>query len=156
MRPRLSARAKGGTWIARLRDGEGEQHYEALGAADDASDADGLTCFSFAGGRHYIAPGEPTQNSFVESFNSRLRDELLNETLFFSLDHARKAILRWAADFNHRHPHSALGYLTPVAYAVDLTATNDRLYNPDQLRRLFVAPPAQLRHYDQRTLANAG
>ncbi|MEJ0096512.1 MAG: hypothetical protein WDN46_24805 [Methylocella sp.] len=40
--------AKGGTWIARLRDDEGKQHYEALGAADDARDADGLTCFAFA------------------------------------------------------------------------------------------------------------
>jgi putative transposase len=49
-----------------------------------------------------------------------MRDELLNETLFFSLDYARKAIARWTADFNHCRPHSALGYLTPAAYATIL------------------------------------
>jgi putative transposase len=105
---------------------------------------------------HYIEPGKPTQNGFVESFNGRMRDELLNETLFFSLDHARSAIARWAADFNLCRPHSALGYLTPAAYAANLAATNDRLRNPDQLRRSFVAPPAHMRHLDQRTLASAG
>jgi transposase InsO family protein len=105
---------------------------------------------------HYIEPGKPTQNGFVESFNGRMRDELLNETLFFSLDHARKEIARWAADFNRCRPHSALGYLTPAAHAANLAATNDRLRNPDQLRRSFVALSAHLRHLDQRTLAIAG
>ena len=46
---------------------------------------------------HYIAPGKPTQNGFVESFNGRMRDELLNESLFFSLDHARQKVAAWAA-----------------------------------------------------------
>jgi putative transposase len=105
---------------------------------------------------HYIEPGKPTQNGFVESFNGRMRDELLNETLFFSLDHARRTIARWVADFNHCRPHSALGYLTPAAHAANLAATNDRLRNPHQLRRSFVASPAQLRHVDQRTPAAAG
>jgi putative transposase len=105
---------------------------------------------------HYIAPGKPTQNGFCESFNGRMRDELLNETLFFDLDHARVAIARWVADFNQRRPHSALGYLTPAAYAANLTATDDRLRNPDQLRRSPVAPPALLRQSDPKTLANAG
>ena len=105
---------------------------------------------------HFIAPGKPMQNGFCESFNGRMRDELLNETLFFSLDHARRTIARWVADFNHCRPHSALGYLTPAAHAANLAATNDRLRNPHQLRRSFVASPAQLRHVDQRTLAAAG
>jgi len=105
---------------------------------------------------HYIDPGKPTQNGFVESFNGRMRDELLNETLFFSLAHAKAAIARWAVDFNTCRPHSALGYLTPAAHAANLTATNDRLRNPDQLRRSFVAPPALSRHVDQRTLPIAG
>ena len=82
---------------------------------------------------HYIAPGKPTQNGLCESFNGRMRDELLNETLFFDLDHARVAIARWVADFNQRRPHSALGYLTPAAYAANLTATDDRLRNPDHM-----------------------
>jgi len=72
---------------------------------------------------HYIAPGKPTQNGFVESFNGRMRDELLNESLFFSLDHAREKLAAWAADYNTRRPHSSIGYQTPAAYAAHLTAT---------------------------------
>ena len=90
----------------------------------------------------FIAPGKPMQNGFCESFNGRMRDELLNETLFLGLDHARMKIATWADDYNQRRPHSALGYLTPAAYAANLTATCDRLRNPDQLRRSHVAPPA--------------
>jgi putative transposase len=47
---------------------------------------------------HFIAPGKPMQNGFVESFNGRMRDELLNETLFFDLDDARTKIAAWVAD----------------------------------------------------------
>jgi putative transposase len=90
----------------------------------------------------FIAPGKPMQNAFCESFNGRMRDELLNESLFFGLDHARAKIANWVNDYNQRRPHSALGYLTPAAYAANLTATCDRLRNPDQLRRSHVAPPA--------------
>ena len=71
---------------------------------------------------HYIAPGKPMQNGFVESFNGRMRDELLNETLFRDLDHARQLIGAWVADYNTARPHSALGYKTPAAYAEQLTA----------------------------------
>ena len=88
---------------------------------------------------HYIAPGKPMQNGFCESFNGRMRDELLNETLFFGLDHARAKIGAWANDYNHERPHSSLGYATPAEYAANLTATGDRLRNPDQLRRSPVA-----------------
>ena len=66
---------------------------------------------------HYIAPGKPQQNAFIESFNGRLRDELLNETLFASLDHAREAAGRLEDDYNTVRPHSALGNLPPAAYA---------------------------------------
>jgi putative transposase len=90
----------------------------------------------------YIAPGSPWENGFIESFNARLRDELLNETLFFDLDDARAKIAAWVADFNTARPHSALGYFTPAAYAANFTATGDRLSNPDQLRRSSVATPA--------------
>jgi putative transposase len=92
--------------------------------------------------RHFIAPGKPMQNGFAESFNGRMRDELLNETLFFDLDDARAKIAVWIADYNDQRPHSSLGYLTPAAYAANFTATNDRLRNPDQLRRSPVASPA--------------
>src|SRR5215471_8306903 len=65
---------------------------------------------------HYIAPGKPQQNAFIESFNGRLRDELLNETLFSSLAHARAALARWQIDYNTVRPHSSLGNLTPLEY----------------------------------------
>ena len=63
---------------------------------------------------HFIAPGKPMQNGICEAFNSKMRDELLNETLFFGLDHARSAVSRWVADYNAARPHSALGYQTPL------------------------------------------
>jgi transposase InsO family protein len=93
----------------------------------------------------FIAPGKPMQNGFCESFNGRMRDELLNESLFLGLDHARERIASWIDDYNRRRPHSALGYLTPTAYAAKLPATCDRLRNPDQLRRSHVAHPAAAR-----------
>lgn len=105
---------------------------------------------------HYIAPGKPMQNGFCEAFNGRMRDELLNETIFRDLDHARSVIARWIVSYNQRRPHSALGYLTPAAFAAKLTATEDRLRNPDQLRRSSLAPTAHTRHSHQRTLTAAG
>jgi putative transposase len=105
---------------------------------------------------HFIAPGKPMQNGFCESFNGRMRDELLNESLFFGLDHARIKIADWADDYNEQRPHSALGYLTPAAYAANLTATCDRLRNPDQLRRSHVALPAPDDVKSAETLISAG
>jgi putative transposase len=68
-------------------------------------------------GWHYIAPGKPQQNGFIESFNGRLRDELLNETLFRSLPHTRAVLELWRRDYNEERPHSKLGWMTPRAYA---------------------------------------
>jgi putative transposase len=68
-------------------------------------------------GWHYIAPGKPQQNGYVESFNGRLRDELLNETLFRSLPHARAVLEDWRRDYNEMRPHSKLGWMTPRDYA---------------------------------------
>jgi len=105
---------------------------------------------------HFIAPGKPTQNAFVESFNGRMRDELLNETLFFDLDDARSKVLEWVADYNEERPHSSLKYQTPAAYAATFSATGDRLRNPDQLRRSPVAPPAPLGVPPPETLTATG
>ena len=66
---------------------------------------------------HYIAPGKPMQNHFIESFNCRLRDELLNEMLFSSLSHARAVLAIWRADYNGRRPHPQLGWQTPAEFA---------------------------------------
>jgi len=66
---------------------------------------------------HYIAPGKPTQNAFIESFNGRLRDELLNETLFTTLAQARVVLAEWRNDYNTVRPHSKLGGRTPAEIA---------------------------------------
>ena len=65
---------------------------------------------------HYIAPGKPMQNGFVESFNGRLRDECLNEHLFPNLIQARRLIAAWRDDYNHYRPHSSLDGLSPREY----------------------------------------
>jgi putative transposase len=77
-------------------------------------------------GWHYIAPGKPQQNGFIESFNGRLRDELLNETLFRSLPHARAVQAAWRRDSNEERPHSKLGWLTPRGYARALSGEAGR------------------------------
>ncbi|QPM91188.1 IS3 family transposase ISRde2 [Pseudooceanicola algae] len=66
---------------------------------------------------HYIAPGKPMQNGFVESFNGPMRDELLNEHLSKSLRHARNSVAAWREDFNHHRPHLSLAGMTPWEYA---------------------------------------
>ena len=69
---------------------------------------------------YYIAPGRPMQNGYVESFNGRMRDELLNETLFLSMAYARAEIAAWVDDYNRERPHASLGYATPAAFAPKL------------------------------------
>ena len=69
---------------------------------------------------HYIAPGKPQQNGFVESFNGSLRDECLNETLFSSLSQARQQITAWRNDYNSQRPHSSLGNITPNEFAMKM------------------------------------
>ena len=66
---------------------------------------------------HYIAPGKPQQNGFVESFNGRFRDECLNEHLFTNLATARQIIETWGIDYNTERPHTSLDGLTPAAFA---------------------------------------
>ncbi|WP_442885631.1 integrase core domain-containing protein [Amaricoccus sp.] len=70
--------------------------------------------------------------------------------------HARAAVARWVADYNHRRPHSAIGYATPAAYAAHLTAMGDRLRVTEALRQSPIAPSAQRRQFDRRTPASAG
>jgi putative transposase len=77
-------------------------------------------------GWHYIAPGKPMQNAFVESFNGRLRDEFLNETLFTSLPQARLALEEWRRDYNNFRPHSGIGWLAPAVYAAQFSPQRDQ------------------------------
>ncbi|MCT2992288.1 IS3 family transposase [Propionibacterium freudenreichii] len=72
-------------------------------------------------GLFYIPPGSPWHNGYVESFNSRLRDECLNINSFYSLLHAQVAIGDWKTEYNHDRRHSSLGYLAPVDYARQCT-----------------------------------
>jgi len=64
----------------------------------------------------YIQPGKPIQNAFVESFNSRFRDECLNEELFHDLADAKKKIEKWRRYYNEERPHSSIGMKTPNAF----------------------------------------
>ena len=66
---------------------------------------------------HYIAPGKPMQNGFVESFNGRLRDECLNEHVFSNISEARRIIEEWRIDYNTNRPHTSLNGLTPSEFA---------------------------------------
>jgi putative transposase len=72
---------------------------------------------------HYITPGKPTENGYTESLNGKVRDECLNEHLFWSLAHARHLIEAWRHDYNNVRPHSALNYRTPAEANVSLCTT---------------------------------
>ncbi len=108
---------------------------------------------------HYIAPGKPTQNAFIESFNGRLRDELLNETLFRSLAHARAVLADWKEDYNTFRPHSAIGNLPPAIYA---KLSDPAMQRDGTLRSLAgfaphpVAPPSPMGSNEQQTLLISG
>lgn len=69
-------------------------------------------------GWHYVPAGKPPQNAFIDRFNARLRDELLNESLFASLDHVRQALADWKDDYNNFRPHSVLKNVAPAIYAL--------------------------------------
>jgi len=65
----------------------------------------------------FVAPGSPWENGYIESFNSKLRDELLNRELFLHIDELRYVADRWCLDYNHYRPHSSLDYMAPAAFA---------------------------------------
>ena len=108
-------------------------------------------------GWHYIAPGKPQQNGMNESFNGRLRDELLNETLFRSLPHARAVLEVWRRDYNEQRPHSKLGWMTPKDYASALSGeTGDRAAQPGGSARTPLAIHINEGSNYARTLVMAG
>jgi putative transposase len=93
----------------------------AMIVCDNGPEFTGRALDSWAYGRgvqlHFIRPGKPIENAFVESFNGRLRDECLNENWFADLQEARTKIGAWRIDYNEVRPHSALGDRTPTEYA---------------------------------------
>lgn len=106
---------------------------------------------------HYIAPGKPVQNAFIESFNGKLRDEFLNETLFTSLIQARFDLEEWRRDYNSVRPHSRIGWLTPAAYAAQFSPQRDRVAALlDGSAPRPVAPPVQFDDSNRQTLVATG
>ena len=94
---------------------------------------------------------------FVESFNGRMRDEFLNETLFRNLAHARDLTAAWVTDYNTQRPHSALGYQTPAGFALQLTTAIARPAARDESSaRRAIAQPAPKGVNDHRTPVVAG
>ncbi len=71
---------------------------------------------------YFIAPGKPTENAYIESFNGKFRDECLNENWFLTLQEAREKIEAWRRDYNQVRPHSALGYQTPAEFPAQAAA----------------------------------
>ena len=72
----------------------------------------------------YIAPGSPWENGYIESFNGKLRDELLDRGIFYTLGEAKILIERWRQEYNTFRPHSALGYRPPAPEAVQWPIQN--------------------------------
>ena len=89
----------------------------------------------------YVEPGSPWENGYAESFHSRLRDELTNLEEFTSLAEAKHLTDAWRLEYNHRRPHSSLGYRTPAAFAVGCAAAS-------------VRPTASLRRRHSRNLVD--
>jgi transposase InsO family protein len=80
----------------------------------------------------FVAPGSPWENGYVESFNSKLRDELLNRELFLHIDELRYVVDRWRMDYNHYRPHSSLGYMSPVAFAATCVPSDSATLHPSE------------------------
>jgi putative transposase len=89
----------------------------------------------------YIEPGCPWENGYIESFNGRVRDELLDRELFYSVAEAKVLAESWRLEYNDRRPHSGLGYMTPAAFAASCIAS--------------ASPPAQLQQYTTENVDNS-
>ena len=99
----------------------------------------------------YIEKGAPWENGYAESFHSRLRDELLNAELFVDLRDAKGHAARWKNQYNHRRPHSPLGYVPPAVFAATCVEGT-----PLGLATLALAPCPQHTMEPQPTLIATG
>ena len=87
----------------------------------------------------FIEPGSPWENRYVESFNARMRDELLNNEIFLHIDEMRYVVNHWRMDYNHYRPYSSLQYITPAEFAqlchgVGCVRPKRLLYKNDEVR----------------------
>jgi putative transposase len=97
---------------------------------------------------HFIQPGKPTQNAFVESFNARFREYCLDLNWFTSLEDARVRIQSWRAHYNHVRPHRSLGKKPPAVFAASVVRVDDergvhaidRLGSEKRLRKIALEP----------------
>lgn len=124
-----------GTRVARELDAIAERRgYPCMVVSDNGTELTSNAMLKWQQDRqvewHYIAPGKPMQNGFVESFNGRLRDECLNEHLFASLPTARNMIEDWRIDYNTERPHTSLDGLTPHEF---VTRSQDQNWNRTNL-----------------------
>ena len=111
-----------------------------------ASKAMELWAYQHAIHLDFIRPGRPVDNSYIESFNGRLRDECLNVEIFLSLADARQKLGLWLEDYNHRRPHSSLADRTPAEFAQLVSGGKDGGYAAleNAARFPFVAQPRLL------------
>ncbi len=89
----------------------------------------------------YIEPGSPWENGYIESFNGKLRDEILNREVFYSLKESKVLVEDWRLEYNNRRPHSGLGYMTPAAFAASCISS--------------ASPTAQLQQYTTEQMDNS-
>ena len=101
-------------------------------------------------GTLFIAKGSPWENGYVESFNGKLRDELLNRELFLSLEEACWVIDRWRLDYNHYRIHTALNYQTPAAYAAGCVLPASAYASASRTQPSYLAPILSLRLVQRR------
>jgi putative transposase len=121
----LPTRSLGGLGVSRILDRlAGERGLPATLRTDNALEFCGRAMLTWAHARgvalRLIEPGKPNQNAYIESFNSRFRDECLNEHWFTSLAHAQAIIEAWRREYNEERPKKGLGGLTPAQYAKQL------------------------------------
>ncbi len=96
----------------------------------------------------FIAKSSPWENGYVESFNGKFRDELLNGELFLGLEDARWVIDRWRLDYNHRRPHSALDYQAAAAFAASCVLLDSATVHPPE-HRTTTAPKLSHSEWDK-------
>jgi len=80
----------------------------------------------------YIEPGSPWENGYIESFNGKFRDEILNREIFHSVKEAKAIVEDWRLEYNNHRPHSGLGYMTPAAFAAECIASVRAAPSPQQ------------------------
>jgi transposase InsO family protein len=107
-------------WEVMQSTGRKPKYIRSDNGPEFAADGVAAQLETWSVGQLFIAPGSPWENGFIESFNGKVRTELLNREWFYSLEEAAIMIERWRRWYNEQRPHSALGGLTPAKFAAQL------------------------------------